>query len=224
MTASGDRRSGLRRSRAPLREARCDGGSRSTTRRRNRTSVSASTGSASTPSAITYVAADFATDDVAVALARSRLRPRTRRRSSSAKASRCTSSDRCSSPLLRSIRAVARRAFTARHQPVHDARQRRSRGSPGVVPRTRRGGRRARARPAHAPKSALASSRTRGGKTRPPARALSTRDWWSCHLLMRRWRQPPKTPLLPSMSKTSPVRTWEPFDASYWPISAYSMP
>ena len=43
-------------------------------------------------------------------------------------------------------------------------------------------------------------------------------------LLMRRWRQPPKTPLLPSMSNTSPVRTWEPFDASYWPISAYSMP
>ena len=129
------------------------------------------------------------------------LRPRHAPRSSSAKESRCTSSDRCSSRLLqRSIRAVAteRSRFAISFSMTPD--RRRGRGSPGVVPRA--GSRRSESPNAigSRPRRGLASSRTRAGKTRPPAHARSARDWWSCHLLRRRWRQPPKTPLLPSMS------------------------
>ena len=52
--------------------------------------------------------------------------------------------------LLRAIRQVAAPSSRLRGELLDDARQRRSRGSPGVVPPAGRGGRRARARSAHA--------------------------------------------------------------------------
>ena len=87
--------------------------------------------------------------------------------------------------------------------------------------RARRGGGRARARPAHARRDGRhpLGHQLDGGDHQP---ALAARGTGGPVTVLK--RQPPKTPLWPSMSKTSPVRTWEPFAASYWPISAYSMP
>ncbi len=175
--------------------------------------------SASTQKTITFVAADFATDDVAAALAAAGL-DTTRAAVFICEGVAVYLERSVLESLMRSIRAVAappsRFAISLSMTPEDDG----GRRPPSVDAGTGRSGGRAGTRSAHA-RGGDRGARTdwMAGRDHQPAR--SARGTGGPVTLLT---QPPKTPLWPSTSKMSPVCTWEPFDASYWPISAYSSP